>query len=62
MLEWALCGFHKKRSGTRFAELVFLHLVGSVGHVVNPMCLGHGSKKYLHGSKKVWIMHEKDGL
>jgi hypothetical protein len=55
MLEWALCGFHKMRSGTRFAELVFLHLVGSVGHVVNPMCLGHGSKK-------VWIMHEKDGL
>jgi hypothetical protein len=35
MLKWALCGFHKKHGGTRFAELVFLHQVGSAGHVVH---------------------------
>jgi hypothetical protein len=27
--------FHKKCAGTHYAELVFLHLVGSVGHVVS---------------------------
>jgi hypothetical protein len=27
--------FHKKRVGTRYAELVFFHLVGSAGHVVH---------------------------
>jgi hypothetical protein len=28
-------GFHRKCTGTHYAELVFLHLVGSVGHVVH---------------------------
>jgi hypothetical protein len=35
MLEWAQCGFHEKRTGTCYAELVFLYLVGSVSHVVH---------------------------
>jgi hypothetical protein len=35
MLGRARCSFHKKRSWTRYAELVLLPLVGVVGHVVN---------------------------
>jgi hypothetical protein len=31
---WAQCGFHKKCVGTCYRKLVFLHLLGSVGHVV----------------------------
>jgi hypothetical protein len=34
MLRWARCSCHKKRITTRYAKVVFLHLVGSVGHVV----------------------------
>jgi hypothetical protein len=29
MLQWARCRYHKKRIGTRYAELLFLHLVQS---------------------------------
>jgi hypothetical protein len=35
MLMWAQCGFQKKRSGTRYVQLVFLHPVRSMGHVVH---------------------------
>jgi hypothetical protein len=32
---WARCSFHKNHASIRYAELVFLHLVGSVSHVVH---------------------------
>jgi hypothetical protein len=35
MLGWARCGFDKKHVGARYAELVFLHPVRSVGNVVH---------------------------
>jgi hypothetical protein len=34
ILGWDQYGLHKKRAGTRYAELVFFHPVGFVGHVV----------------------------
>jgi hypothetical protein len=35
MLGWDCCSFHKKCTGTRYDKLVFLHPVGSIGHVVH---------------------------
>jgi hypothetical protein len=34
MFGWAQSLFHKKRVGTHYTKHVFLHLVGSAGHVV----------------------------
>jgi hypothetical protein len=40
ILRWARCSFHKKCLGTRYAELLFLYTVGSVGHVVHSGAYG----------------------
>jgi hypothetical protein len=40
MLGWDWFGFEKSAE-TSYAKLVFLHRVGSVGHVVHPGASGH---------------------
>jgi hypothetical protein len=35
ILEWDRYGFHKNSIGTSYVELMFLHPVGSAGHVVH---------------------------
>jgi hypothetical protein len=40
MIGWDQYGFDKKRDGTRYDELLFLHPVGSVGHVVHSVATG----------------------
>jgi hypothetical protein len=39
-LWWAEYRFHKKRDGTRQEKLVYMHLVGSAGHVVHSVASG----------------------
>jgi hypothetical protein len=46
MLRWDRYGFHKTRSGTHYTELVFLHPVGYVGHVVHSGASGAQNMKY----------------
>jgi hypothetical protein len=40
MLGWDWYRYDKKHARTRYAELLFLHLVGSVGHVVHSSVSG----------------------
>jgi hypothetical protein len=40
MLRWVRYGFDKMRIGTRYAELVFLHLVGSTCHELHSSASG----------------------
>jgi hypothetical protein len=50
VLEWDLYGFHKKRTQTRYVKLVFLHPVGSTGHVV------HSGTSRLHNVDALFVM------
>jgi hypothetical protein len=40
MFRWDRFEFNKKRAGTRYAELMFMYLVGSAGHVVHSSASG----------------------
>jgi hypothetical protein len=40
ILGWDRYGFHKKRTGTHYVELVFLPLVGSMDRVVHSVASG----------------------
>jgi hypothetical protein len=40
MLRWDWYGFHKKCVGTRYDKVVFLHLLGPTGHVVQSEASG----------------------
>jgi hypothetical protein len=40
MLGWSRSHFLKKCDGARYAELVFLHPMGSAGHVVHSVASG----------------------
>jgi hypothetical protein len=40
MFGWKQYRFHKKHARTRYAKIMFLHPVGSVGHVVHSGAFG----------------------
>jgi hypothetical protein len=49
MLGWARCGLDKRPAGTRYAELVFLQLIGSAGHIVHSgASVGETSTHYFY--------------
>jgi hypothetical protein len=65
MLGWDRYGFDKKRIGTRYAELVFLHLVGYVGHVVHSGVCGARNLdafSYLGGPVVVFMKMHRDTI
>jgi hypothetical protein len=52
MLEWTRCGFCKMRGRTHYAELVSLHPMRSVGHIVHSDASGRETLiHYFH----VWV-------
>jgi hypothetical protein len=46
MLGWDRYGFDKMLARTRYTKLVFLHPVGSVGHLVHSVCPGGETSKH----------------
>jgi hypothetical protein len=38
---WDQYGYDKKRAGTHYAEMVFLHLVGCASHIMHSGASGH---------------------
>jgi hypothetical protein len=50
MRGWAWCDFYKKCAGTNYDKLVFLHTVGSAGHIV------HSSASRLRNIEALFFM------
>jgi hypothetical protein len=69
MLTSARCGLHKKPTGARYTQLVFLHQVGCVGHVVHFGASGArkviallfmlGWDRYGFEKKRAWTSYAK---
>jgi hypothetical protein len=53
MLGWDWFEFDKSHAGTRYAELVFLHLVGTVGHIVHS-----GASEARNGDALFFMIHQ----
>jgi hypothetical protein len=51
MLGWDQYGVGKKRDGTRYAELVILHLMGSADHIVHS-----GASRAQNGDKLCFML------
>jgi hypothetical protein len=66
MLGWGWYGFDKKCIGTRYAELMFLHPVGSTGRIVHSGASGRETSTYyflcLGGAGAVSIKMRRDTL